>query len=289
MNDEISQKLAQDYYEKVGERIIPFLEGREAAITQVFENNTIFRDKDNTNKPLRISNKKALLKWVSWHGRDFFSSIDSPKAVWFCMDIDKRKKIPFELVKVAAEFMCIILKKAGIDFLLKFSGENGFHFIWNLGKIDRRKLKKIDSAFVPEKPRERQMKNVDLKVWDFERRVIENLRERLEKALQHSNKRDDFYTILPHSNPITVCDRKNIRHKNSILIDSLLMHERGFVRTPYSLHLKTGYVSVPIFKKELPNFNPEFDARMEAVINDTQIFQVPEVEIEKLIELLLEE
>jgi len=289
MKDEISEKLVKDYYQKVGEKMIPFLESREAAVTQVFENNRIFRDKENSGKPLHIDNKRSLLKWVDWHGQEFFSSIDAHRALWFCIDIDKREKIPFQLVKTAAELMCIILKKAGIDFLLKFSGKNGFHFLWNLGKIDRRKLKKIDSAFLPEKPRERPLKEVDLKVWELERRVIENLQGRLEKALQHSKMRDDFYTILPHTSPITVCDRKDIRHKDSILIDSLLMRERGFVRTPYSLHLETSFVSVPIFKKELPNFNPEFDARMEAVIGDSQVFQIPEVQIEKMIELLLEE
>lgn len=289
MNNEISHKLVADYYDKVAEKMIPFLDGREAAVTQVFENNNIFRTKDNSGRHLEINSKKSLLKWVSWHSEEFFSSIDAPKNLWFCMDIDKREKIPFNLVKTAAELMCIILKKAGIDFMLKFSGENGFHFIWNLGKIDRRKLKKIDSAFSPERLRDRPLKDVDLKVWEFERRIIENLRNRLEKALQHSRFQENFYMYLPKSSPITVCDRRDIRHKNSILIDSLLMHERGFVRTPYSLNLKSGLVSVPIFKKELPNFNQKFDARMEAILSEEEVFEIPNVKIEQLIELLLEE
>lgn len=220
------------YWDKAAVVVLPFLKDRKVAVQQVFGKQTIYRRHGDKGLPdrsgwIRISSVKEIKEWGRLHAYSFHSHLLGDKDVWFVMDMDGRDEKLWELTKLAASELAKILTRKKIKFLVKFSGRQGFHFMWSLGNITPN--------------------------WLSLRKQLRQFAGELEITLQHKYA-NRFYKLIPHRNPIIVTSSTDRKFKRSILIDEQIIHKNGIIRSPYSIHPKTGLVSVPVKPSAIMRF-----------------------------------
>ena len=221
-----------NYWKKAAPVVLPFLLGRRVAIQQIFDHNTLYRRHGAKGLPdrsgwIEINSVKEIAEWARLHTYSFHPHLLGEKDVWFVMDMDVRTDKMFDLMKIAAYEMAKLLDKKHIKYLLKFSGNRGFHFMWSLGKI---------------KPN-----------WLGLRKQIRGLSGELEEVLQKKHAAE-FYKLLPKSKPIITTSSSDRNLTKSILIDEQIVHKNGMLRSPYSIHPTTGLVSVPLTATQILKF-----------------------------------
>lgn len=221
-----------DYWEKVADATLPFLRNRKIAIQQIFDKNILYRRHGAKGLPdksgwITLNTKSELLEWARLHTYSFHPHLKGDRDIWFVMDIDARTDKMFDLVKLATYELAKLLDKKRIKYLLKFSGNRGFHFMWNMGSV---------------KPE-----------WFKFRKQIQELARELENILQkkHANK---FYQLIPKKNPIITTSSTDKATAKSILIDEQIIHKNGMIRSPYSIHPTTRLVSVPLTTNQILKF-----------------------------------
>lgn len=224
------------YWDKAAAVALPFLKNRKVAVQQVFGRNIIYRRHGDKGLPdrsgwIRIQNTQQIKDWARLHTYSFHSHLLGEKDVWFVMDMDGRGDALWELTRLAASELSKLLARKKIRHLVKFSGRQGFHFMWSLGNI---------------KPN-----------WLSLRKQIRALAGELEITLQHKYA-SRFYKLIPKRNPIIVTSSTDRKFKRSILLDEQIVHKNGMIRSPYSVHPKTSLVSVPIKPAEILKFKKEF-------------------------------
>lgn len=233
-------KWVVEYYNKVADKLLSFFKDRNVDVNQVFDHENVFRrhEKDGKNW-IRIKDKKSLSFWIDWHAWSFYPHLEGDKDIWFALDVDPNK-CDFNCVKIASIALADILDSLNLKYLIKFSGNKGFHFLFSLGKLPKQ--------FSGEK------------IWEFERELISLLRQKLEDKLQKSKDRNKFYKFLKKDDPITIDKSSDQKEHNSILLDKLILHKKANIRSPYSLHEATKLVSLPIYKDQIIDFDPRRDA-----------------------------
>ena len=257
-----------DYYREISPLILPFLRGRKIGIRQIFDGQIIYRRHTPDKKHwIYISTKKELLFWVRWHGWSYFPHLDGKDDLWFAMDVDRRA-VDFKGVQIASHFLAEILKELKIKFLVKFSGNNGFHFLWRYKKPLKIKGKKYTRP------------------WQFEQKTIEFLQKILEERLQASKYRDHFYRFLKPSDPITFRSANDPKNDRSILIDEYILKKKATIRAPYSLHEKSQLVSVPIPEERILEFEPKKEADPKRVMKEKPKADLPYNDPEKIYALI---
>ena len=221
------------YWNKAATPTLPFLQNRRVAVQQVFGRNIIYRRHGDKGLPdrsgwIRIESAQQIKDWARLHTYSFHSHLLGDKDVWFAIDMDGREPKLWELTKVAAYELSRILTRHRIKHLVKFSGRQGFHFMWSLGDV---------------KPN-----------WLGLRKQLRGFAGELEIVLQHkyANK---FYQLIPKCNPVIVTSSTDRKFKKSILLDEQIIHKNGMIRSPYSVHPKTGLVSVPVKPSNILKFN----------------------------------
>lgn len=235
------QPWVLDYYRRAAPYILPFLHGRKVGLRQQFsDGQIIFRrhEEHDPNRWITIDSEKRLLYWVHRDAWAFFPHIQADDGeLWFAMDIDQRK-MPLPLTTLVAAEAARLLEELGLPYLLKFSGQHGFHFMWTFGQVTE----------------------PDFEPWSFERNLIRFLRNQVEDRLQHSPLRDRFYQHLHPDDPITILNAQDRSHPRSVLIDELILKDKATFRAPYSLHIHSGLASVPLAPARLADFDPARDA-----------------------------
>lgn len=247
-----------DYYTSVADRMLPFLQGRQAAIEQQFPGTkgTVYRRHTGGSGDdtwIRIADRHALLDWARQHAVGFHAHIRSEdRGAWFVIDIDSRI-LPTEMAQRAAIHAAEVLVEQGIDALVKFSGSDGFHLMWDvpdLGELDGDAL------------------------WELERSVVRAVACKVERRLVHDPGASLVWdTVGAGSQAITTgsADREN---PNALLFDQYILKESANFRVPYSIHPATGLVAAPLSRSELATFQPE-DASPEAVAADWPAVSLP--------------
>lgn len=214
-----------DYWDQAAEYTLPFLRHRPVALQQKFDGQIIYRRHDQGKQWIRVENKKELMDWARQHTFSFHPHLKGDKDFWFVMDIDKQRK-DFSQKKLLAitEQMAEIFEKNDLKYLLKYSGGRGFHFMFEITNMKQRRF-------------------------DQEKKLIQLLRDQLEEEL---GKKEPLTTTDSHSKKIPV------------LIDKNIIHKKGMIRSPYSIHPKTELVSGPLKKEELKDFK-ESDFRPKKI------------------------
>jgi DNA primase len=251
-----------DYYNQMADKILPFFKGRDIDINQIFDHENVFRRHEKDGKKwIRINDKKRLAFWTDWHAWSFYPHLEGDKDLWFALDVDPNK-CDFDCVKIASFELANILDNLDLKYLIKFSGNKGFHFLFSLGAPPA--------------------KLIGEKIWEFERGLISFLREKLEEKLQKSKDRDKFYKFLKKDDPITIDKSSEEKEHNSILLDKLILHKHANIRSPYSLHEKTKLVSLPINKEQIMDFEPKKEADPKNAAQSPKA-EMPKNNIAKLI------
>lgn len=236
-----------NYWEKAAPVVLPFLRNRKIAVQQVFDKNILYRRHGAKGLPdqsgwITINSKRGVLDWAKLHTYSFHSHLKGDKDIWFVMDIDSRSAKMFKLAQLVTYELAKLLDRKKIKYLLKFSGNRGFHIMWNMGDV---------------KPQ-----------WMKFRQQIREFAGKLEIILQKKYA-DKFYQLIPKKNPIITTSSTDRRLAKSILIDEQIIHKNGMIRSPYSVHPTTGLVSVPLTTNQILRFD-----RNQALPTKVKIYKI---------------
>lgn len=244
------------YYAAAAPLILPFLRGRRVAVRHTFGGKFVFRrhPRPGSRRWIYIRTREQLLYWVRLHGYEFFPHLRGSGGDWFGLDIDFRS-LPWRLGVYAVGQAAEIFQQGGVRFLLKYSGANGFHFMWRW----RRRSGRWPGGGL----------------WRFAQRIAHTLHLRLEERLQRSPRRGEFYRHLPARDPITEDNAADRAAQHSILIDELILKRMATMRAPWSLHMKTRRVSVPVEPEALAEFIPSRRATMQYVMRSAEKVTMP--------------
>jgi len=253
------KKLLLEYYsnEKLQKILWKFGKNREVVARNI--------EGQYFKRPNMLLYPKDVLKLAELGGVSFHCSVEKWKnpllinernydemriGFDWVIDIDSKKGI--EEAKIAAKLVRDFLNKYNLSYFLKFSGRRGFHFCIFFENFPKEINYKETRMLYPELPRilgsflrEQIKDNLWNKLVEFSGSVKELTKE---KAVE----------VLDPFNFVEIEKDWSVRH---------------LFRMPYSLHEKTGLVSVLINPKNLENFNLE-NAKIENV-------KFEDIEIEK--------
>ncbi len=208
-------KWLVNYWSKAADYSLNFLKGRKVAVEQKFKDKVVYRRHKGKRSWIRISSREEIINWARKHTYSFHPHIKGEDDFWFVMDIDRKaKSFSWQKMIRLTYQMAEIFEGYNMKYLLKYSGNRGFHFMFEITDIKRRSFKK-------------------------EQKLIQKLRDELEK--RQKNKK-----------PVTTTSSKD--KQAPVLIDKGIVHKKGSIRSPYSVHPKTELVSAPIRPKSLKDF-----------------------------------
>src|ERR687890_423409 len=227
-----------DYYASVADRMLPFLQGRQVAIEQRFPSSKGIVYRRHTGGSgddtwIRIADRKSLLGWARQHTVGLHAHIRSEdRGAWFVIDIDSRN-LPTEMAQRAAIHAADVLAEQGIDALIKFSGSDGFHLMWdvpNLGAL------------------------ADDELWELERAVVRAVACEVERRLADDPGAMPIRDAVGEGKPFVTTGSADRENPNALLFDEYILKDNANFRVPYSVHPTTGLIAVPIKRSELAAF-----------------------------------
>ncbi|MFH0700971.1 MAG: DNA primase small subunit domain-containing protein [Candidatus Woesearchaeota archaeon] len=180
--------------------------------------------------------------------------LDELRSGWdLVLDIDCKF---IDYSKICADLIIQLLKKCGVkDISVKFSGNKGFHigvpfqaFPPQVGNTPTKLLfpeaaKKI-AAYVKENIKEK----LGQRILEFEKNDFNKIKEKVELKAEEiiSYEKNQYGDKIPKLNVDKFLE-----------IDTILISPRHLYRMPYSLHEKSGLVSLPIDPDKIMEFQRE--------------------------------
>ncbi|MBN2101030.1 hypothetical protein JW710_04045 [Candidatus Dojkabacteria bacterium] len=245
----------------MADEVLPFLVGRKIAIEQKFDDVVMYHRHPKSQKErwIYIDEVEEVVDWADKHAWSFHPHIEGRKDWWFVIDIDGRgESLNIELVGKVTGVMCEVFDDLGLEYLLKYSGNRGFHFMWAW-----------DMSGVSLKGKNR---------WDEGKRLVCKYRDLLEERLQdNAIVAGKLRKAVGTSCPFTLTNSQDTRCNNSVLIDANILHENGNIRSPFSVHPKTGLVSIPIKGRPgLEDFSKDQAERNNVVKGDWSWVSMPQ-------------
>jgi DNA primase len=250
--------LAKHYYRKAARLLLPFLKGRPISTVKLFsgkrdplrETQPIFvryaRYKPRP-VPLTVDSAEHLMRLVFDHCIDFIPYIQrlgAHEPDTFVIDLDAGTALlehtrAFEYLKFVTAQLRTLLLERDVSPMVKFSGSRGFQ-VW--AHLDNERLRGEGDLF----------------------RAYRNLAVGLQRALEArlQRERTDIRAtfgdaIAPSDHPLTT---SQVAHKaarsEQVLVDWSVLKPMGDVRAPFSMHYKTGLVSLPLSAEQLAEFDP---------------------------------
>jgi DNA primase len=235
---------AKQYYPFVADTVLEFCKNRFVGFYCLFTEKRFFR-RDFRGKKIVLNSVKDLMFFINIHYIDVIPCVHRigvNRPDWLIVDIDPGPKVDFEQTKEVARVTYKIFEKLELNPAIKFSGSRGFQ-VWSLIKDFEMPEEYQPLVLRGERKRE---KNYFSLFSDFVRIIQREVDKEIPKITTSETSRKE-------------------EREDKILLDSASMKPMGLVRAPYSVHSKSGLISMPISIKELKNFEPE-DATTEKVI-----------------------
>ncbi|MEM5882831.1 MAG: hypothetical protein QXQ77_01145 [Candidatus Aenigmatarchaeota archaeon] len=235
---------AKHYYPFVANTIFEFCKNRYVGFYCLFTEKRFFR-RDFRGKKIVLKSVKDLLFFVNIHYIDVIPCvhrIGKERPDWLVVDIDPGPKVSWEKTKEVAEITYKIFEKLNLNPAIKFSGSRGFQ-IWSLIK--------------------------DFEIPDFYQPLT--LRGKTKRERNYFTLFSDFVRVIQREVDkeipgITTSETLlKEEREDKILLDPASMKPLGLVRAPYSVHSKSGLVSLPLSIKEIKDFEPP-DASIEKTL-----------------------
>ncbi|MEM7825432.1 MAG: hypothetical protein QW412_01055, partial [Candidatus Aenigmatarchaeota archaeon] len=156
--------------------------------------------------------------------------------------IDPGPKVSWERTKEVAEITYKIFGSLNLNPAIKFSGSRGFQ-VWSLIKDFE-----IPEYYqpLPLRGKTKRKRNYFTLFSDFVRLIQKEVDEEVPGITTSE-------TLLKEE------------REDKVLLDSASMKPLGLVRAPYSVHSKTGLVSLPLSFREIKDFEP-LDASTEKTL-----------------------
>lgn len=243
------------YYPKVADVMMPFLSARPVSVVKIFsgkknpitEIDPLFvRYKRYKPRPehIKIENPNKLMELVFDHCVDYIPYVhrfNAKEPDVFVLDIDAGERIRthrggFYLVREVAAIAAITLQEQGIEALLKFSGSRGFQ-IWC--RLDTKRIQIEGDRFA-------LYRDMAVAFQKYLERLLAERRTDLE----------DLAGMRLGPQITTSQVSKKEERGDQVLIDNSSMKPMGDVRCPFSIHYKTGLVSVPLAIGKINRFEP---------------------------------
>lgn len=226
---------AKKYYPVVAPTLLEFFRGRWVSVFRLFTGRAWLQRKLGP-KYITIQSLSDLQKWLDLHGIDFIPYIHpvgSDRPDWFVLDLDAGREVEDAEVRKVVEVTMRRMEDLGLEPKLKYSGSRGFQ-LWT-----RFKPHELPEDY---RPLELQTGKRERNFFSFYADLIRFLEAEV------SNK-------LPGLTTSDVAHKE--RRKGKVLFDPSVMKPMGDVRAPYSMHYKTGLISMPLAREELKGFAPE--------------------------------
>lgn len=157
---------------------------------------------------------------------------------------------------IATDVIIRFLRYCGVkDISVKFSGNKGMHIGIPFEAFPQQVAGRKTKGLFPEAPRkialyirERIKKELGEKIMEYEKRDISKVKEKVQLE-QHD----------------LTSDNRTLRVDKFLQIDTVLLSSRHLYRMPYSLHEKSGLVSLPLDPAHVLQFRKEM-ARPDAIL-----------------------
>ncbi len=262
--------VAKNYYPEVAEEITAICKDRYVGFFCVFTEEHFFRRKLGRDY-ITISRPSELLRLVDMHYVDVIPCvhrIGCDRPDWLVIDLDAGASVPLAQVKKAALLTYEALLEHGLKAALKFSGSRGFQ-VW--AQIAEFKMPDRYRPLVSGGSSQRATSFFSLFA-DMIAYIEARIHDRMEGKTTS-----------------TVADKE--KREDKILLDSSSMKEMGLVRSPYSLHHRTGLVSMPLSADEVETFDVSM-ARPQNVLarfrKKGNEFRIPASNPEKIVRATLD-
>jgi DNA primase len=225
---------AKRYYPHVVDALLEFCRDRWVSVFRLFTGRAWLQRKLGP-KYITIKSARDVERWLDVHGIDFIPYIHragADRPDWLVIDFDAGKEVPIERTKQVVLAAHEVLAGYGVEGSIKFSGSRGFQ-IWAVFKPHE-----LPDDYRPKPLRtERRERNM----FTFYSDIVRFLESRVAERLPGLTTAETA--------------RKEIR-VDKVLLDASIIKPMGDVRAPYSMHFKTGLVSMPLGVGELKKFGP---------------------------------
>lgn len=226
---------AKQYYPHVVDALLEFCRDRWVSVFRLFTGRAWLQRKLGP-RYITIKSAKDVQRWLDVHGIDFIPYIhrvDSDRPDWLVIDFDAGKKVELDRTKEVVKEACGVLGGYGIEPAIKFSGSRGFQ-VWAQFKPHD-----LPKEYKPKQLRtERRERNM----FSFYADIVRFTESRVAEKLPGLT---------------TAETAKKKERVDKVLFDASIIKPMGDVRAPYSMHFKTGLVSMPLELKELGGFKLE--------------------------------
>jgi DNA primase len=226
---------AKRYYPVVAPTLLEFCRGRWVSVFRLFTGRAWLQRKMGP-RYITLRSLQDLQRWLDLHGIDFvpyIHSAGSDRPDWFVLDLDAGKEVPEREVRRVVGVTLGRMEDLGLEPRLKYSGSRGFQ-LWA-----RFKPHGLPEGY---RPLELQAGKRERNLFSFYADLIRFL------EFEVSGR-------LPGLTTSDVAHKE--RRKGKVLFDPSVMKPMGDVRAPYSMHHRTGLISMPLAKEELKGFKPE--------------------------------
>ena len=226
---------AKQYYPHVVDAILEFCKDRYVSVFRLFTERAWLQRKLGP-KYITIKSSNDIQRWLDVHGIDFIPyihRINEDRPDWLVIDFDAGKKVEIEKTKDVVREAYGVLKGYGIEPAIKYSGSRGFQ-IW--AQFKPHELPK------DYKPLELKAGRRERNMFTFYADIVRFVEARVAKSLLGLT---------------TAETAKKEERVDKVLLDASIIKPMGDVRAPYSMHYKTGLISMPVGLKELGRFKLE--------------------------------
>ena len=226
---------AKQYYPQVVDGLLEYCRDRWVSVFRLFTERAWLQRKLGP-RYITIKSAKDVQRWLDVHGIDFIPYIHrvgSDRPDWLVIDLDAGKGVEFDRTKDVVREAHGVLVGYGVEPAIKFSGSRGFQ-IWAQFKPHD-----LPKGYKPKQLRtERRERNLFNFYADIVRFTESCVAERLPGLTTPETAKKEART-------------------DKVLLDASIIKPMGDVRAPYSMHFKTGLISMPLELKELKRFEPE--------------------------------
>ncbi len=226
---------AKHYYPQVVDALLEFCRDRWVSVFRLFTERAWLQRKLGP-RYITIKSAKDVQRWLDVHGIDFIPYIhrvDADRPDWLVIDFDAGKKVELNRTKGVVGEAYKVLAGYGIEPAIKFSGSRGFQ-LWAQFKPHD-----LPKEYKPKQLRtERRERNMFSFYADVVRFVESLVAEKLPGIT-------------------TAETAKKEARADKVLFDASIIKPMGDVRAPYSMHYKTGLISMPLGLKDLKRFELE--------------------------------
>ncbi len=244
------------YYTAIAGRMLPFLCNRRVAVEQRFPGSDalVYRrhaESGDRRRWITIHAENMLVDWARRYAVAFHAHLrPTGPGAWFVLDIDARDR-PLAMAQLAAHHAVALCAAADLDVLVKFSGSNGFHLMWEMPS-----LRGVGSGGI----------------WTMERAIVDAIAAQVARRLAVDPAAASLRAAVGDE-PVIATSSQDPSATAGLLFDKQILKANVNIRVPYSIHPGSGLVALPIATKDLATFTPSAATREAAL--DAPVVTMP--------------